>query len=219
MKFKNTPVVAAMLFSSVLLSGCIVSVGAAEEGVDVSKVFGGVEVRQGTQQGDISSVNGSVKLASNSSAGDISVVNGSVSLADHTRVKSITTVNGHIETGSHFTAAGEVTTVNGKIRVQAHSQIGGDVVTVNGLIELSDTEIKESVSTVNGDIRLQGKTRVKGDIVFKANRKKSVLSFSDKKPELYIAADAVVDGQIILEQPVTLKLENPAMKAKVIERY
>lgn len=219
MKSKNIPVVAAILFSSVLLSGCIVSVGATEEGADVSKVFGGVEVRQGTQQGDISSVNGAVKLASNSNAGDISVVNGSVSLADNTRVKSITTVNGGIEAGRKFIAAGEVTTVNGKIRVQSQSQIGGDVVTVNGLIELSDTEVKGSVSTVNGDIRLQGKTHVKGDIVFKENRKKSVLSFGDKKPVLYIAADAVVDGQIILEQPVTLKLENPTMKAKIIEHY
>lgn len=219
MKSKNIPVAAAMLFSSVLLSGCIVSVGAAEEGSDVSKVFGGIEVRQGTQQGDISSVNGGVKLASNSSAGNISVVNGSVNLADNTRVKSVTTVNGGIEAGRKFTADGEVTTVNGKIRVQSQSLIGGDVVTVNGLIELTDTEVKGSVSTVNGDIRLQGKTRVKGDIVFKENRKKSALSFSDKKPELYIAADAVVEGQIILEQPVTLKLENPAMKVKVTERY
>ena len=48
-------------------------------------------------------------------------------------------------------------------------------------------------------------------------KKKSFFGWSNtSKPRLHIAADAVVEGRILLQQEVELQLDNPAMQAKVV---
>ena len=47
-------------------------------------------------------------------------------------------------------------------------------------------------------------------------KKKTFFGWTNtNKPTLYIAADAVVEGRIILQQDVELQINNPAMQAKV----
>lgn len=214
---KLTHLVATLTFA--IAAGCSIPAIAADHG-NIDKVLGSAVVGSNEHYADISLVNGSIQMASDSSAKDISVVNGSVDIRDNVSVRSISTVNGGIETGSGLKVSGELSTVNGEIQLGEQSVIDGNIESVNGDITLKDSTTAGDISTVNGDISLNGATVVKGDVIFKQrNKRKSWFNFgSSNKPTLYIAADAVVEGQIILEQKVTLKLENPAMQAKVVER-
>lgn len=184
----------------------------------IDKVLGSAVVGSDQHYGDITLVNGSVQMASNSSAKDVSVVNGSIDLRDNVRVNNATTVNGSIESGKGLQVAGELSTVNGKILPGAEAMIGGNVASVNGDIVLDNSEVAHDVSTVNGDIKLTGNSVIKGDLVYKPRgKKKSFFGWrNNSKPTLYIGADAVVEGSIILQQEVELQIDNPAMQAKVV---
>jgi hypothetical protein len=63
---------------------------------------------------------------------------------------------------------------------------------------------------------LEQGSRVKGDIYFQGN---SNGTYSRKNPTLYISSDSVVDGDIILERPVDLKLQNKNLENKVKRLY
>lgn len=189
---------------------------------NIDKVHGSAEVSKGEQRGDISLVNGSITLNSNSSAKEVTSVNGGITIQDNVKLTSASTVNGSINAGNKLQVEGALDTVNGRISVGRNSTVGSDVTTVNGDITLTGSNIGRNITTVNGDIRLEGNTVVKGDVIFKErSSKKSWFNWSGKtdKRELYIAATATVEGQIILEQPVILHLENPAMQDKVVKRY
>jgi DUF4097 and DUF4098 domain-containing protein YvlB len=206
--------------SLVVASGCLVNVYAAEHG-NIDKVLGSASVSSNQHYDDISLVNGSVKMASNSSAKSVSTVNGSIELRDNVKLHSASTVNGSIESGSGLQVADELSTVNGKILPGSNAVIGGNVTTVNGDIVLDNSQADRDVTTVNGDIKLTGKTVVKGDVVYKPRGKKKAFFgwANNNKPTLYIGADAVVEGKIILEQDVELQIENPALQSKVERRF
>ncbi|KUM51882.1 hypothetical protein [Rheinheimera sp. EpRS3] len=203
--------------SLVIASGCFVNAYAAEHG-SIDKVLGSASVGTNEHYDDISLVNGSVKMASNSSAKSVSTVNGSIELRDNVKLHSASTVNGSIESGSGLQVADELSTVNGKILAGSNAIIGGNVTTVNGDIVLDNSNANRDVTTVNGDIKLTGNTVVKGDVVYKPRGKKKAFFGwnNDNKPTLYIGADVVVEGNIILQQEVELQIENPAMQAKVV---
>lgn len=221
MKFSQFSGVTALVAAAVLLSGGFSSAVAESSYKTIDKVMGSAVVGSGERYGDISLVNGSVQMASNSSAKAVSVVNGSIDIRDDVQLDSAETVNGGIEAGQNLKINGNLVTVNGKIKLGDSAVIGGEVVTVNGDITLNGAQVAQDVSTVNGDIKLAGNTVVKGDVVFKKRgKKKSFFGWSnDKKPSLHIAADAVVEGRIILEQPVELDFANPDMQVKVVERF
>lgn len=205
----------------VIAAGCFTaSVFAQDSHGNIDKVMGSAVVGSNQHYGDISLVNGSIQMAGNSSAEKVSVVNGSIDLRDNVKLHSASTVNGSIESGSGLQVTTELSTVNGKILPGSNAVIGGNVASVNGDIVLHNSEVGQDVSTVNGDIKLTGNTLVKGDLVYKPRgKKKSFFGWSNNsKPTLYIAADAVVEGSIILQQEVELQIENPAMQAKVITR-
>lgn len=205
----------------VIAAGCFTaSVFAEDSHGNIDKVMGSAVVGSNQHYGDISLVNGSIQMAGNSSAEKVSVVNGSIDLRDNVKLHSASTVNGSIESGSGLQVTTELSTVNGKILPGSNAVIGGNVTSVNGDIVLHNSEVGRDVSTVNGDIKLTGNTLVKGDLVYKPRgKKKSFFGWSNNnKPTLYIAADAVVEGSIILQQEVELQIENPAMQAKVITR-
>lgn len=185
---------------------------------NIDKVMGSAVVGSGERYNDISVVNGSVQMASNSSANHVSVVNGSIELRDNVSLHSASTVNGSIESGSGLQVASNLETVNGKIRPGSTAAIGGSIDTVNGDIMLDSSEVAKDISTVNGDITLTGNTVIKGDLVYKPRGKqKSFFGWrNNNKPKLHIAADAVVEGRILLQQEVELQLDNPAMQAKVV---
>ena len=204
--------------SLVVVSGFLLSNASAENSYgDIDKVLGSASVESGQHYNDISVVNGSVKMASDSSANEISVVNGSIKMGENVSVHSASTVNGSIEADGGLKTAANLETVNGKIRPGGNAVIGGNVDTVNGDITLDSSEVAQDVSTVSGDISLNGTTVIKGDLVYKPRGKRKTFFGwgNDSKPTLHIGADAVVEGRIILQQQVTLQLDNPAMQDKV----
>ncbi|MAD73523.1 MAG: hypothetical protein CML20_01740 [Rheinheimera sp.] len=221
MKFLKFATITTFIAAAVMYSGVFNSAAADSAFGNIDKVMGSAVVGSGEHYGNVSLVNGSVKMASNSSAKTVSLVNGGIKMRDDVLVDSAETVNGSIEAGRNFTVNQSLSTVNGAIKLGDNAVVAGDVSTVNGDITLQSAQLAQNISTVNGDITLAGNTVVKGDVVFKkAGKKKSFFGWNNNnKPSLHIAADAVVEGQIILEQPVELKLANPAMQAKVVERF
>lgn len=202
MKFSQFAGVTTLVAAAVLFSGVFSSAVADGPNRNIDKVMGSAVVGSGEQYGDISLVNGSVQMASNSSARTVSLVNGGIDIRDDVQIGSAETVNGAIEAGRNL-------------------QVTGSLSTVNGDITFNSAEVAQNISTVNGDIKLAGNTVIKGNVVFKKpGKKKTFFGWGNNdKPSLHIAAGAVVEGRIILEQPVELKLANPDMQAKVVERF
>ncbi len=203
--------------SLAIAASCFVAQVYADN-INIDKVMGSAVVGSQQHYGDISLVNGSVQMASNSSANDISVVNGSIELRNDVKLNSAATVNGSIESGTGLSVATNLETVNGKIRLGQNATVAGNIDTVNGDISLVDSEVVQNISTVNGDITLSGSTVVKGDVIYKPRgKRKSFFGWSNHStPVLHIGENAVVEGNIILRQQVELKLDNPALAAKVI---
>ena len=190
---------------------------AADHG-NIDKVLGSASVASNEHYSDISLVNGSLKMASNSSAKSISLVNGSISLDNNVNIHTASTVNGSISAAGNLVVEQDLTTVNGKIHPGNKAVIGGHVETVNGDISLENSEVGKDITTVNGDITLDGSTVVKGNIVYKPRgKRKGFFSWgNNEKPVLRIAVNAVVEGNIVLQQDVELLLENASLQDKII---
>ncbi|BFT30798.1 hypothetical protein D210916BOD24_19740 [Alteromonas sp. D210916BOD_24] len=211
---------AVLLVSTSMLSGCVIHVGNANamEGSDFSSILGNIDIAAGKHAGDISSVNGNVEISEGGSADEVSIVNGNLNMEGHVTVGSVDIVNGDITATTHLTILDNMESVNGNIQIPNHSNIGGSIETVNGDIEIANSVVKNNIETVSGDIALRGVTHVVGDIVFH-NTESSWGAFSDDKPTLTIGQDVTIDGNIILERPVTLELENDALHQKVVVSY
>jgi len=125
-------------------------------------------------------------------------------------------VNGQIKIGESFISTGDVSTVNGQISIQEKGLVGGEISTVNGSITIENVVVEQNLSTVNGNVKLKDGSVVKGDIHFHGTNKKN---YNNKYPTLYISADSKVEGDIILERPVELKLENKSLESKVKRLY
>ena len=218
---KKTLIASTLFFAvTTMLSGCVVHVGHAnaQEGEDISSVFGSVDVATHRSVGDLSSVNGDVSLEDHAQAEDISVVNGSVEMGSHVRVDEINIVNGDLDAGSHLHVANSIETVNGDINIEQQSTIQGSVETVNGDIQIAGSIVDSNIESMNGDITLKGDTLVKGDIIYKI-RDEGWLERNSTKPKLTIEADVSIGGSIILERPVNLDIASPALQEKVIVSY
>lgn len=221
MKLVSKAPLLAPLVLSLGLTGCVIHVGGGHSGDSggsgVSSLFGDVSVSSGKSVTDVSSVNGDVELEDSVTARTVDTVNGDVEIGDHVQVRSISVVNGEIETGQHFTSESSISSVNGDIDVDAHSRINGDVSNVNGDITLIGTNVSLDVVTNNGDISLLQSTVIAGDLIYRdGNGSKRNWG---TPPTLVIDANSKVEGSIILERPVTLKIDNPAMLDKVQRRF
>lgn len=214
---KLIPLIASI--SLTLTSATLLHAYAADLG-DINKVNGSANVASDQHYADISLVNGSINMANNSSGKALATVNGSINLADNVQLHSATTVNGKIVAGNGLKVATELSTVNGRIQLGPNADINGDIGTVNGDITLTDGSVAGNITTLNGDISLKGNTVVQGDLIYKSrNISKSWWSWREQaKPTLHIEKNAVVKGNIILEQSVELKIANPAMLAKVVDK-
>lgn len=211
---------AILLTSTSLLSGCVIHVGdaSAMDGSDFSSILGNIDIAEGKHAGDISSVNGNVEISDNAGADDVSIVNGNLEMESHVRVSGIDIVNGDISATSHLTVTHDIESVNGDIQIPEHSNIGGDIESVNGDISIVQSHIGSDIETVNGDITLTKNTHITGDIVYRESES-SWIKMSDDKPTLIIDASVSVDGDIILERPVNLEIENEALQQKVVVSY
>ena len=175
---------------------------------DVSKVNGSVSADAGQAYGDLETVNGSVSIAAGATVEDASTVNGSITVGDKAQAASLETVNGAIRIGKDVQVRKDVETVNGSIFTDRGTIIGGNVDTVNGAIGLVGTQLAGGIETVNGDITVGIGSHVKGGIKVEKPRGWSMKPRSD--PRIIIGPNAVVEGPLVFERPVTLYVHTSA---------
>lgn len=210
---------------SISLSGCIIHVNAKDwdnehnqssYSSDIKSTNKSVKVDDGRTVEDVGSVNGRVSIADNVNAKRVTNTNGQIKIGDNVTVQSVKAVNGQIKIGDGFVSKEDVSTVNGQISIKEKGNIGGELSTVNGSITIRDVVVEKDIVTVNGSITLSEGSLVKGDIHFRGNNRNK---YNKRYPVLYISADSNVEGNIVLERPVELKLENKALESKVKRMY
>jgi len=175
---------------------------------DVSKVNGSVSADAGQAYGDLETVNGSVSIAAGATVEDASTVNGSITVGDKAQAASLETVNGAIRIGKDVQVRKDVETVNGSIFTDRGTTIGGNVDTINGAIGLVGTQLAGGIETVNGDITVGIGSHVKGGIKVEKPRGWSMKPRRD--PRIIIGPNAVVEGPLVFERPVTLYVHTSA---------
>ena len=175
---------------------------------DVSTVNGSVSADAGQAYGDLETVNGSVSIAAGATVEDASTVNGSITVGDKAQAASLGTVNGAIRIGKDVQVRKDVETVNGSIFTDRGTTIGGNVDTVNGAIGLVGTQLAGGIETVNGDITVGIGSHVKGGIKVEKPRGWSMKPRRD--PRIIIGPNAVVEGPLVFERPVTLYVHTSA---------
>ena len=175
---------------------------------DVSTVNGSVSADAGQAYGDLETVNGSVSIAAGATVEDASTVNGSITVGDKAQAASLETVNGAIRIGKDVQVRKDVETVNGSIFTDRGTTIGGNVDTVNGAIGLVGTQLAGGIETVNGDITVGIGSHVKGGIKVEKPRGWSIKPRRD--PRIIIGPNAVVEGPLVFERPVTLDVHTSA---------
>ncbi len=175
---------------------------------DVSTVNGSVSADAGQAYGDLETVNGSVSIAAGATVEDASTVNGSITVGDKAQAASLETVNGAIRIGKDVQVRKDVETVNGSIFTDRGTTIGGNVDTVNGAIGLVGTQLAGGIETVNGDVTVGIGSHVKGGIKVEKPRGWSMKPRRD--PRIIIGPNAVVEGPLVFERPVTLYVHTSA---------
>ena len=175
---------------------------------DVSTVNGSVSADAGQAYGDLETVNGSVSIAAGATVEDASTVNGSITVGDKAQAASLETVNGAIRIGKDVQVRKDVETVNRSIFTDRGTIIGGNVDTVNGAIGLVGTQLAGGIETVNGDITVGIGSHVKGGIKVEKPRGWSIKPRRD--PRIIIGPNAVVEGPLVFERPVTLYVHTSA---------
>ena len=175
---------------------------------DVSTVNGSVSADAGQAYGDLETVTGSVSIAAGATVEDASTVNGSITVGDKAQAASLETVNGAIRIGKDVQVRKDVETVNGSIFTDRGTTIGGNVDTVNGAIGLVGTQLAGGIETVNGDITVGIGSHVKGGIKVEKPRGWSIKPRRD--PRIIIGPNAVVEGPLVFERPVTLYVHTSA---------
>ena len=175
---------------------------------DVSTVNGSVSADAGQAYGDLETVNGSVSIAAGATVEDASTVNGSITVGDKAQAASLETVNGAIRIGKDVQVRKDVETVNGSIFTDRGTTICGNVDTVNGAIGLVGTQLAGGIETVNGDITVGIGSHVKGGIKVEKPRGWSIKPRRD--PRIIIGPNAVVEGPLVFERPVTLYVHTSA---------
>ena len=175
---------------------------------DVSTVNGSVSADAGQAYGDLETVNGSVSIAAGATVEDASTVNGSITVGDKAQAASLETVNGAIRIGKDVQVRKDVETVNGSIFTDRGTTLGGNVDTVNGALGLVGTQLAGGIETVNGDITVGIGSHVKGGIKVEKPRGWSIKPRRD--PRIIIGPNAVVEGPLVFERPVTLYVHTSA---------
>lgn len=202
------------------LSACVVHYGAGSyrnPTTEAENVFGDIEVPSGQEVNNVQSVNGSIKLSHRVTTGKVQSVNGNVEIGDWVRVAHIATINGNVTIGKHFKADHKIETINGDIKIGKKASIRGNLQTINGNIELHDVLITGLLHNMNGNIDLRGNTEISGDLIYKRDDEQS--ADNTKRPVLTIEKTVKIEGSIILERPVELRLSDPALGEKVVIQY
>ncbi|MEJ2791217.1 MULTISPECIES: hypothetical protein [unclassified Pseudoxanthomonas] len=181
---------------------------------EISKVNGSVTAEAGQTYADLDTVNGSIRIGDGATAEDASTVNGSINVGDKARVDSLETVNGSVRAGKDVQIRKDVETVNGSIFIDHGGVIGGDIETVNGAIGLVATQVSGSIHTVRGDITVGVGSHVRGGL--RVQKSTGFFNTDSKRPpRIIIGPNAVVEGALVFERPVTLYVHSSAKTGPV----
>lgn len=181
---------------------------------EISKVNGSVTAEAGQTYADLDTVNGSIRIGDGATAEDASTVNGSINVGDKARVDSLETVNGSVRAGKEVQIRKDVETVNGSIFIDHGGVIGGDIETVNGAIGLVATQVSGSIHTVRGDITVGVGSHVRGGL--RVQKSTGFFNTDSKRPpRIIIGPNAVVEGALVFERPVTLYVHSSAKTGPV----
>jgi len=181
---------------------------------EISKVNGSVTAEAGQTYADLDTVNGSIRIGDGATAEDASTVNGSINVGDKARVDSLETVNGSVRAGKDVQIRKDVETVNGSIFIDHGGVIGGDIETVNGAIGLVATQVSGSIHTVRGDITVGVGSHVRGGV--RVQKSTGFFNTDSKRPpRIIIGPNAVVEGALVFERPVTLYVHSSAKTGPV----
>jgi hypothetical protein len=178
----------------------------------ISKVNGGIEAEAGQTYGDLDTVNGGIRIGDGAITEDASTVNGSITVGSNARTHSLQTVNGGIRLGGNVTVDGDIETVNGSIFVDRGGDVRSDVETVNGSIGLVGTRLGGGIETVRGDVTVGIDSHVKGGLTVK---KSKGITVERRNPRIVIGPNAVVEGPLVFERPVTLYVHRSAKTGAV----
>lgn len=190
------------------------SVGGVSAAEDVSKVNGSISAESGQAYGDLETVNGSISIGDGATTDDAGTVNGSIFVGDKAVTGQLETVNGAIKLGRGITVNGDVQTVNGSIFVDRGGRVKGDVETVNGAIGLVATQLGGGIETVRGNVTVGIDSHVRGGLAVRKSQGMFNLE-SKRDPVIIIGPNAVVEGPLVFERPVTLYVHKTARTGPV----
>ncbi|HYM35747.1 MAG TPA: hypothetical protein VET48_10150, partial [Steroidobacteraceae bacterium] len=175
-------------------------------------------------------VNGSISIGDRGVVNSATTVNGSVRVGDDCRAKKLSTVNGRVVIGNRTVISGDVVTVNGRIELGENAVVDGNVKNVNSQITLGrSAHVGNQVITSTGDITLENNARVdKGIRVRESDNWFSsifggLFDVFSHTPVVTIGPGAQVDGELVFEREVELKVHSTAkigpVKGAKVQRY
>jgi hypothetical protein len=190
------------------------SIGSAMAAEDVSKVNGSITAEPGQTYGDLETVNGSIRIGGGATTDNAGTVNGSIAVGDKAVTGDLETVNGSIKLERDVTVNGGVQTVNGSIFIDRGGKLKGDVETVNGAIGLVATQVGGGIETVRGNVTVGIDSHVRGGLAVRKSQ--GMFNMEPKRdPVIIIGPNAVVEGPLVFERPVTLYVHRTAKTGTV----
>jgi hypothetical protein len=191
---------------------------------DVSKIGGDVQTEAGQRYGDLATVSGDIHVArkveaksvhsvsgditieAGASVGDVAVTSGEIVVGDNASTGALKTVSGNLALAHDVVVDGGLSSVSGEIFVDRGGKVGGGVTAVSGNIGLVGTEVDGGIAFVSSDVTVGAGSHVKGGI----HLKKPTFSKLPRPPRVVIGPNAVVDGPLDFELPVTLYVHTSA---------
>jgi hypothetical protein len=188
----------------------------ASDGRDISSVNGEVKGSAGETYGTLSTVNGGVHVGRGVTADKAKTVNGEIDVENDAKLGEVSTVNGELDIGDDVIIERTASTVNGGVELGKRTRVGGDVTTVNGRIEVDGAEVGGKIVTREGDIELRDGARVRGGIHIKKKNDSNWGWGKDEPPKVHICSTCIVDGDLLFDRPVELRVDSGAKIGKVI---
>jgi hypothetical protein len=193
-----------------------------DEGHHKTSLNANIVVENNRHAEDLKTVNGSIRIGSFAEVNLAKTVNGSIWLGDDARASQLETVNGHVTIAARGVVSGDAMTVNGKVFVGEDASVKGTAKTVNGELRLAPRAQVGQIKTFLGNITLQDNARVERGILV-ARPKGSNSHWPDDPPVVTIGPGAEVNGELVFEHPVKLRVHSTAkigtVTGAVVERF
>ena len=174
---------------------------------DIDEISRNITARAGQSYGSLETVSGDIRIETGARTGDASTVSGDITLAHDAIAGDLETVSGDIHAGTQSRADGDVESVSGDIFFDRGGSIDGDIDTVSGDIGLVGTRVGGGIETVSGDITVGIDSHVRGGI--KIEKNDNGMNWGHP-PRIVIGPNAVVEGALVFERPVSLYVHKSA---------